>query len=66
MTEQRHLNSDVNDEVEAFKRTLLAERLALCTEEQRERFHRWFPTVPEEKLVSAISLVDRTIDKKSD
>jgi hypothetical protein len=31
MSGQRHMNSDVNDEVEAFKRNLLSERLALCT-----------------------------------
>ena len=57
----RHTNSDVNDEVEVFKRDLLSERLALCTDEQRDRFHKWFPTVPDEDLVNAISLVNRTL-----
>jgi hypothetical protein len=60
------MNSDVNDEVEAFKRNLLSERLALCTEDQQTRFHKWFPTVREEDLVNAISLVNRTLKANED
>lgn len=61
MTEHRHMNSDVNDEVEQFKRNLLDTRLAECTDKQQERFRRWFPTVQEKDLISAISLVNRTL-----
>jgi hypothetical protein len=49
-------------EVEDFKRKLLAERLSQLTEPQRERFNWCFPNgVPEKDLIGAISLCDRTI-----
>ena len=51
-------------EVEAFKRRLLAEKLALCTEPQRALFARCYPKgVPSDSLESAIDLCDRTIKK---
>jgi hypothetical protein len=62
------MSDQVNTEVEEFKRKLLSERLAQCTEKQVAFFNRIFPDgVPEDKLVSAIDLCDRTIAKnKSD
>jgi hypothetical protein len=54
------------DQVEAFKRSLLAERLAMVTEPQRALFDRCFPKgVPGDRLESAIDLVDRTIAKNA-
>ena len=52
--------------IEDFKRDLLIERLSECTEPQRRKFDRIYPNgVPEEKLVSAIDLCDRTIRKNN-
>lgn len=59
----------VMQEVEAFKRKLLDDRLAQLTEPQRAFFFRIFPPdrfpqgVPADKLVSSIDLCDRTIAK---
>lgn len=57
----------VEKEVERFKRKLLEERLDKVTPEQRDFFHRLYPVgVPEEKLISAIDLCDRTIRKNEE
>lgn len=54
----------VREEVEAFKRKLLKERLYQCTERQIDFFNKIYPNgVPEEKLENAIDLCDRTIRK---
>lgn len=54
-------------EVEAFKRGLLAERLAMVTQKQREFFDRCFPKgVPSDRLESAIDLCNRTISKNGE
>ncbi len=53
-----------DSEVLAFKRRMLAERLAQLTVDQRAFFHKiWknFSEVPENKLKDAIDLCDRTI-----
>ena len=56
--------SKIKDEVEEFKRKLLAERLAQCTEAQQRMFNKVYPEgVLESKLESAIDLCDRTIRK---
>lgn len=53
-------------EVEAFKRKLLSERLALITAPQRALFERLYPKgVPGAALESAIDLCDRTIKKNA-
>jgi hypothetical protein len=50
--------------VEAFKRKMLAKRLSWCTKAQQEFFHKLYPKgVPEDKLISAIDLCERTIKK---
>lgn len=53
----------IDVEIIAFKRGLLRDRLAQCTEKQREFFDRIWQgrEVPDDKLVSAIALCDRTI-----
>lgn len=54
----------VREEIEAFKRKLLAERLAKITLEQKSKFDRIFPMgVPFDKIISAIDICDRTIKK---
>jgi len=65
----------VQDEVDAFKRQLLRERLAQCTEQQvaffwhihkHASYHAEFGEVekiPVDKLVTCIDLCDRTIRK---
>ena len=54
----------IQDEVEAFMRVKLAERLAQVTEQQLALFVRIFPgKVPKKDLQSAIDLCDRTIRK---
>lgn len=55
----------VYEEITAFSRKLLDERLAQLTEPQRKMFHdRVYPKgVPEDRIVSAIDLCDRTIKK---
>lgn len=56
----------VEAEVESFKRKLLEERLAQCTQSQRDFFARLYPRgVPAEKLISSIDLCDRTIRKNN-
>jgi hypothetical protein len=58
----RHMNSDVEDEIEAHSRKLLAERMAQLTDEQRSRFDTCFPKgVRADQLVTAIGLCNRTI-----
>ena len=59
-----YMDTAVEKEVEDFKRKLLSERLSQLTEPQLEKFKWCFPNVvPEGKLISAISLCDRTIKK---
>jgi hypothetical protein len=51
-------------EVEAYKRKMLADRLAQCTPTQQAFFGRVYPRgVREEQLMNAIDLCDRTIRK---
>lgn len=58
------MSKAVYQQIEVFKRTLLRERLAQCSEAQQALFHRLYPKgVPEDNLVSAIDLCDRTIKK---
>jgi hypothetical protein len=58
----RHMNSDVEDEIDAHSRSMLAERLAQLTDEQRSRFDTCFPKgVRADQLVTAIGLCNRTI-----
>lgn len=58
----RHMNSDVEDEIEAHSRAMLAERLAQLTDDQRIRFDTCFPKgVRADQLVTAIGLCNRTI-----
>lgn len=55
------------EEIEAFKRKLLAERLEKITPEQKSKFDRIFPTgVPFDRIISAIDICDRTIKKNSE
>lgn len=57
---------NVKDEVEAFKRKLLENRLSQCTERQIGIFNKIYPNgVSEENLESAIELCDRTIRKNA-
>jgi hypothetical protein len=52
------------EEIEAFARQLLAERLAQCTEPQRALFSRCYPKgLPAGSLETAIDLCTRTIAK---
>jgi len=54
-------------EVEDHKRKMLEDRLSQCTDSQRAFFHRIYSKgVPEEKLMSAIDLCDRTIKKNKE
>jgi hypothetical protein len=54
------------DEVERFKRKLLADRLAMVTPKQRELFDRCYPRgVSSDGLETAIDLCNRTIEKNS-
>lgn len=57
--------SKITQELEAFKRKLLEERLAKLTAPQLEFFKRLFPeqVIAEDKLISVIDLCDRTIAK---
>jgi hypothetical protein len=58
------MSDSVQARVEAFKRNLLEQALNQCTKEQQTFFHRLYPSgVPEESLVSAIELCERTIIK---
>lgn len=58
------MSEKVKKEVERFERTLLENRLSLCTEKQVAFFKKIYPDgVPESKLISAIDLCDRTIRK---
>ena len=54
----------INQEIEDFKRKMLNERIIQLTEPQLALFNRLFPDkIPEEKLITAIDLCDRTIRK---
>jgi hypothetical protein len=58
------MSKAVQAEVEAFKRSMLADRLTQCSPAQQAVFHRLYPgIVPEEQLICAIDLCDRTIKK---
>jgi hypothetical protein len=58
------MSAEIYAKVEAFKRGLLNEAFMQCTAEQQAFFHRIFPNgVPEDKLVGAIDLCERTIRK---
>lgn len=58
------MSKEVEAKVEEFKRGLLNEALAQCTADQQAFFHRIFPKgVPEENLIGAIDLCERTIRK---
>lgn len=55
---------NIRDEVEAFLREKLEERLSQCTDTQRAFFPKVYPgKVSYEKLILAIDLCDRTIAK---
>ena len=55
----------IKDEVNAFKRDLLSQRLMNITEPQRGKFDRIFPNgVLDSKMEDAIDLFDRAIKKK--
>ena len=56
------------DEIYTYKRTILADLLHKCTEEQQERFSRMYPetdvkSFPEENLNWAIQQCERTVAK---
>lgn len=54
----------IDQQVEDFKRQLLANHLAQCTEAQQALFRRCYPNgVPGDRLVNAIDLCRRTIKK---
>lgn len=56
--------SEAMKTVEAFKQSLLEEMLMKITPEQREFFHRIFPSgVPSKDMESAYGLIERTIKK---
>jgi hypothetical protein len=58
------MSAAVKKEIEDHTRTMLVERLSLCTEKQRAFFVRLFgqpADVRSDDLVSAIDLCDRTI-----
>lgn len=57
----------IDAEIEQFKRTALAGRLEQITERQRGMFDRLFPqsVIPEDRLMTAIDLCDKTILKNS-
>ena len=58
------MSKAIQAEVDAFTRSLLADRLAQCSPAQQALFHRFYPgEVPEHKLINAIDLCDRTIKK---
>jgi len=58
------MSRKVLQEIEDSTRSLLADRLAQCTQNQQNRFSRMLEgEVPEDQLVSAIDLIDRTIAK---
>jgi len=58
------MNKSVKERVEDFKRAMLRDALAQCTESQQAMFSRLYPgTVPEDKLENAIDLCERTIRK---
>lgn len=58
------MSQAIHQAVETFKRDMLADRLAQCTPAQQAFFHRLYPKgVPDDKLVNAIDLCDRTIKK---
>lgn len=56
-------------QVKEFKRNLLRELLAKCTESQQAFFHQIFPKFPEgiqeDKVDDAIRLCERTIKKNN-
>ena len=55
---------NVKERIEAFKRQMLTEALDQVTEEQRKFFKQIYPKgVPEDNLISAIELCERTITK---
>jgi hypothetical protein len=50
---------------EDMRRMVLADMISLCTQKQRDLFHKAYPEgVPAECLDSAIDLCERTIQKK--
>ena len=52
------------EEIEDFKRRLLADRLGQCTEKQQAFFHKVYPNgVSAGRLENAIDLCERTIRK---
>ena len=52
----------IREQIETFKRQKLDEALAKVTDDQRALFNRIFPEgVPEDKLIQAIELCERTI-----
>jgi hypothetical protein len=62
---KRKREMPILDEIEQFKRELLDRMLAQCTPLQRDLFDKMFVDgVPEDKLLSALGLVERTIAKK--
>ena len=58
------MSKQSESEIEQHKRTMLTDRLAQCSQPQRDLFARIYPDgVPERDLVSAIDLCDRAIRK---
>lgn len=56
--------SETMRKVEAYKQQLLTELLTQITEEQRQFFHRLYPTgVSEVNMETAYGLIERTIEK---
>lgn len=58
------MSISINDKVTSFKRQLLADALEQCSDKQRALFRRLYPEpIPDDKLIQAIDLCERTIKK---
>lgn len=58
--------SKLEEATEAFERLHLAERLALCTPEQQERFRAIYPNaVPRRDIRGACALIERTLSSNA-
>lgn len=58
----RSVEGRLEEKVVEYKRKLLADALAKCTEPQRDKFARFYPEpIPPAKLTAAIGLCERTV-----
>jgi len=63
MSEPRTTSSFRKEKVEEFLRSLLADLLSQCTEEEREGYQRFWPKgVPSKELEGAVDLCARTVE----